>query len=196
MTVSRIVKINDNFYLYPPQEELKKLYEMGVTDVVVDMRGKMDADIAAKFFKLVSIFCEPDGSMPEEVEKYFGIEHIEGLKGRVEKVRSKILIDLGYTKTQKVKKFKLKRLDNEEDNALLQSVYKMLEELGAFVQEEEALSLTSFENPIEFQKMYGQVRDYIFNMLRDNGWSEQNLLHSFKGLFVGLPMEEFKLTQL
>ncbi len=169
---------------------------MGVTDVVVDMRGKMDKDIAAKFFQLVSIFCEPDGSIPEEVEKYFGIENIEGLKGRVEKVRSKILIDLGYTKTKTVKKFKLKRLDNEEDNELLKSVYKMLEELGAFVQEEEALSLTSFENPIEFQKMYGQVRDYIFNMLLDNGWSEQNLLHSFKGLFVGLPMEEFKLTQL
>ena len=195
MTVSKIVKINENFYLYPPQEELKKLYEMGVTDVVVELRGKMDKDIAAKFFQLISIFCEPDGSMPEEVEKYFGIENIEGLKGRVEKVRERILIDLGYTKAQKVKKFKLRKDDNEETNELLQSVYKMLEGLGAFVQEEEARSLTSFENPVEFQEMYIQTRDYIFNLLKENGWNEQNLLHSFGCLYVGLPMEEFKLTQ-
>lgn len=195
MTVSRIVKINDNFYLYPPQEELKKLYEMGVTDVVVDMRGKMDKDIADKFFKLISIFCEPDGSMPEEVEKYFGIEHIEGLKGRVEKVRSRILIDLGYSKKRVVKGFKLKRNEDIDPN-VLNGIFDMLKSLDLIIEEEEALSLTTFENPIEFQKMYSQAKDYIFNLLKENGWNEKNLQHSFGCLYVGLPLEEYKLSQL
>lgn len=195
MTVSKIVKINDNFYLYPPQEELRKLYEMGVTDVVVELRGKMDADIAAKFFQLISIFCEPDSSMPEEVEKYFGIENIEGLKGRVEKVRSRILIDLGYSKKRTVKGFKLKNNKNLDPN-VLDSIFATLKSLDILVEEEEARSLTTFENPVEFQEMYRQTRDYIFNMLKENGWNEQNLLHSFGCLYVGLPMKEFKLTQL
>lgn len=195
MTVSKIVKINDNFYLYPPQEELRKLYETGVTDVVVELRGKMDKDIADKFFKLVSIFCEPDGSMPEAVEKYFGIENIEGLKGRVEKVRSKILIDLGYSKKRTVKGFKLKNNKNL-DPSVLDSIFATLKSLDILVEEEEARSLTSFENPVEFQEMYRQTRDYIFNMLKENGWSDKNLLHSFGCLYVGLPLEEFKLTQL
>jgi len=127
-------------------------------------------EVNAKFWKLISIFSDPAGSLPENMEYAIFHECSELHYDRMERAKKSILFYAGCT----------------------EPVFKKID--GELTRVEHPLSLSGVSTK-EYQQIYPKCRDFIFSYLLRFGWTSKNLDTVYGCLFAGIPLNEYNQSK-
>jgi hypothetical protein len=150
------------------EKYLRKRIEID-NQISITIEPKVDAEINAKFHKLISIIADPDGSLPERLEYFFfEDEVVDDREDRHDRIRKRIFREIGFVNIQELK--------------LGTDVFQIKQEK----------SIREIKDKVEYQEIYTKCKNYIFEMLKKNGWSESDLDKAFECLYFGVSLEQYK----